>query len=181
MLKLDFLVFGLPRSMTTWAANWLTTDNTICWHDPAAVMPPWQCDQRSSSKRYRGMSCTGSWLFTDWVNEHPAPTLVIERPVEEVNASLQRLGLEPLADELLERFSWLPGVRVSCKDLLDGAVARDVWNYLLPDVPYDVERHMQLRDMVVLTDVSSIPTAADVERLRHMLREAYGSNPEQPS
>ena len=31
---IDFMVIGLPRTGTTWASNWLTTDSTQCYHDP---------------------------------------------------------------------------------------------------------------------------------------------------
>ena len=30
------MVIGLPRSRTTWMANWLTTTDTLCLHDPLA-------------------------------------------------------------------------------------------------------------------------------------------------
>ena len=29
-----FFITGIPRSRTAWAANWLTTDTTLCFHEP---------------------------------------------------------------------------------------------------------------------------------------------------
>ena len=39
-MRLDFAVLALPRSGTTWLANLLTTDTTLCRHDPFATAMP---------------------------------------------------------------------------------------------------------------------------------------------
>jgi hypothetical protein len=57
---LDFIVLGLPRSATTWLANWLTTDRSLCLHDPFAKTLPEQWD--AGGKRL-GISCTGAYLM----------------------------------------------------------------------------------------------------------------------
>jgi hypothetical protein len=80
---IDFIVVGLPRSGTAWAANWLTTDTTHCIHDPIAKHHHTELDDLSSSK-HLGVSCTGLWRFPDWLNKHPAKKVILRRDRAEI-------------------------------------------------------------------------------------------------
>ena len=170
---LDFRVFGMPRSGTTWAANWLTTDRSICWHDPIQSMTPAEIDARGSQAEYRGISCTGSWLFADWAHRHPARTLILERDPLECNASLRALGLPEMTAEMIEAFMALPGWRVPWSHLFDHDAAERIWDYLLPDIPFCPERHALLCGMAVQPDF--ITQTPDASRLRRVIDELQRS------
>ncbi len=74
---LDFAVFALPRSGTAWVANWLTTDKSLCLHDPFAYGLPedWPRDNRK-----RGIACTGGYAIPAFVETLDCPIAVIDRP-----------------------------------------------------------------------------------------------------
>lgn len=144
-VPLDFIVLGLPRSATTWLANWLTTDTTLCLHDPFAVGLPesWPEDHRA-----RGISCTGAWLMPHWLGQYRCPIAVIERDPAACDRSLAELGLPPTSAlrELLDR---APGRRFAFEALWSEDGARALWNHLLPEHPFDGLRYRLLRAMQV--------------------------------
>lgn len=144
-VPLAFIVLGLPRSGTTWLANWLTTDTTLCLHDPFAVGMPesWPADHRA-----RGISCTGAFLMPHWLAEYRCPIAVIEREPASCDRSLAQLGLPPTSPlrELLDR---VPGRRFAFDALWAEDTARALWTFLLPDRPFDALRYRLLRSMQV--------------------------------
>lgn len=145
VVALDFIVIGLPRSGTTWLANFLTTDASLCLHDPfAGGMPEtWPKDYRA-----RGISCTGSWLMPKWVAKHRCPVAVIERDIASCDRSLAEVGLPPVS-WLSELFDQVPGRRFAFESLWNEDGARALWHYLLPWLPFDVLRYRLLRTMQV--------------------------------
>ena len=161
---LDFAVLGLPRSGTTWSAAWLTTDTSICWHDPIAYATPFEIEKKQSSAKYRGISCTGSWMF-NWTP--PERTLVLERDPAEVNQSLRELGLPELTEAMLDTFGWVRGVRYPYQALFDDR-AGEIWEFLLPHVPFNAERHAELAQMSIQPDFNHVP---DTSALRRVLKE----------
>jgi len=164
---MDFIIYGLPRSGTAWASAWLTTERTICWHDPLTYCAPEGLDKLESSKMYKGIADTFGWLLED----RPEKKLILVRDPDEINASLVKIGLDPLSDWLIRRFNEVPGKRVIWKDLWNNP--EDIWHYLLPKVPFDEERTEQLAKMrIVKADrPDSVPKLTHamklVERMKH--------------
>lgn len=94
---INFMVLGGPRSGTTWAANWLTTDTSVCLHDPLFEYTCAQLQRMTfAGGRRFGISCTASMLYPDWINMQKCPKVVLVRDVGEINASLRSLGLVEL-------------------------------------------------------------------------------------
>lgn len=144
---LAFIVIGLPRSGTTWLANWLTTDRTLCLHDPFAMGAPetWPVDQR-----IRGIACTAAYLLPGWL-EHYAqytPIAVIERDPAACDASLEKLGL-PGTGAFRAKFDGALGKRFRFEDLWQESSARELWGWLLPQVPFDALRWRLLKEWQV--------------------------------
>src|SRR5437773_11222101 len=102
------MVLGMPRSGTAWAANWLSTDHTLCYHDPLWHRYYTELDEIESTKRL-GVACTGLALFPDFVNGHPARKVILRRPIGEVNASLTAMGTEPLAARWVDALDGIKG------------------------------------------------------------------------
>ena len=88
---IDFMLLASPRSGTTWAANLLTTDTTLCLHDPLFTHHYSELDGIESNKRL-GVSCTGLCLFPEYVNSHQARKVVLHRDLREINRSLDAIG-----------------------------------------------------------------------------------------
>ena len=137
----SFIVLGLPRSGTTWLANWLTTDRTLCLHDPFAESMPgkWPRDGRRL-----GISCTGAYLMPNWLAQQRCPVAIIEREPADCAASL---GADVAA--LRAALDAAQGRRWAFDDLWREEPAKALWRYLLPGVPFDALRYRMLRGMQV--------------------------------
>ena len=146
---IDFMVLGGPRSATTWAANWLTTDTTFCLHDPLLEYTVRQLENMTIPGKRVGMSCTSALMWPDWVNAHPARKILLYRDLNEINSSLLRLGLVELdrASHLarLDAVKKIPVFRY--EQLFVPKYAEIAANYL--GVPWDVHRHDLLCQMNV--------------------------------
>lgn len=144
---ISFMVLGGPRSATTWAANWLTTDTTICLHDPLLEYTLAQLGQISFPGKRLGIACTASLMYPQWVNASKAKKIILYRSVPELNASLRNLGLVEL-DEMrhLARIQAINGATLlPYEQLFQPKSAAVIADYL--GVPFDPARHDLLRQM----------------------------------
>lgn len=163
---IDFMVIALPRSGTTWAANWLTTDRVFCPHDPLYRVHYTDLDRairQRAEKRVAGISCSGLWRWLDWVNAHPARKVVLHRDRDEVNESLAELGF-PLsvskrdADALHKVES---ARHFDYGSLFERHDAEAIWRYLTR-LPFDSERHTELVQMSVEPRFDAVKRDPDV-------------------
>jgi hypothetical protein len=137
---ISFAILGLPRSGTTWAANWLTSDGVVCHHDPIAYIGP--------DEMYRldgGIACTGLWMRPDLVAQLDCPIVCLERDPDEVNASLEAINLTPMAPKWFDLYRDTPGHRFNYKALFDERAA-EIWHILRGD-GFDAKRHAELVKM----------------------------------
>ncbi|MHB8727567.1 MAG: hypothetical protein ACYC9K_00855 [Sulfuricaulis sp.] len=100
---MDFFILGLPRSRSAWLSAFLTTDKTLCYHDALALCRTPNDMHKLGDGRLTGNADTGLALFYPWVNAQRAKRIVIKRPMEEVWASVEQLGLPTDGLPLLER------------------------------------------------------------------------------
>lgn len=144
-MTIQFMVISAPRSASTWCANWLTTDTTLCLHDPLWRWHYSELDAVPSSK-VLGISCTGIALFPEWVNAHPARKVVLHRDLKEVDASLERIGLTACSAQWEGVLDRIRGVHVDWHDVFERP--KSIYEYLL-DRPFDAGRHELLREVNV--------------------------------
>lgn len=154
---IDFMVIGLPRSGTAWAANWLTTDTTLCLHDPLAKYHHTELDGLVSDKRL-GVACTGLWMVPEWINAHPAKKVILHRPLEAINRSLKAMGAMQLGDVSLDHIN---GLHVDCEALWSDP--EPIWNHLT-GLPMDWERHALLSTLNVQIDFDRTPVDRAIVR-----------------
>jgi hypothetical protein len=152
-----FMLIAGPRSGTTWAANWLTTDTTLCLHDPLYQHHYTELDNYRSGKTV-GVACTGLYNFPEWVNAHPAPKVVLRRPQREITASLRDIGLPSIDVSGLNR---IKGLHVSWGDLFDNPKA--IYETLLGK-PFDAERHALLRGIHMQPEFETVTINKAVTR-----------------
>jgi|ERR1700758_253470 len=136
---IEFMILGAPRSGTAWAANWLTTDTTLCLHEPLYAWTHTQLDARVST-RSLGIACTVSALLE--INRHPARKVILHREPAEVRQSMQRLGIE--GDYDFSALDRVQGRHIDWRDLFTNPAP--IYEYLL-EYPFDPERHELLRGM----------------------------------
>jgi hypothetical protein len=136
---IEFMLLAAPRSGTAWAANWLTTDASLCLHEPLYQQTHAQLDARTGTRQL-GIACTASALLN--VNRHPARKVILHRDAEEVRTSMEALGIPGDYD-----FSALDNVEG--KHYHWSALFEDpapIYEYLL-EYPFDPERHQLLKGM----------------------------------
>lgn len=160
---LDFMVVALPRSGTTWAANWLTTDDTICIHDPLYTLHYEDWDKWELPDRKVGVSCTGIWRFKEWLNKHPSRKIVLHRDLDEVNASMVALGLPECTPMDIKALYAVDGWHWGMEDLFDANSACRIYEYLLKK-EFDINRHQQLVQIEMQPKFSGLKVGAEVTR-----------------
>jgi hypothetical protein len=149
-----FFITGLPRSRTKWFSQYFCRHEEVyCFHEVLA-----QCRARHEFYRamelFSGINVGNSdcgLAFSDFQAQWPdAPTLIIERPLEDVAVSLGRIGL-PNQETMLEHVQMLignlDGLRVQF-DKIDESMP-EIHDHL--GIAYnqkmaDAWKHMQISD-----------------------------------
>lgn len=165
---IEFMVIALPRSGTTWASNWLTTDDTLCLHDPLWDRHYSELDDIVSKKRL-GVSCTGLMLFPEWLNAHPARKVILHRDVVEVNASLHAIGMPTLEHDAENKLWRIAGRHVAWDALFNHP--REIYEYLLQK-EFDDERHAELCKIAMQPNFEELTVNKDA--VRKLMEEVRG-------
>ena len=168
----EFMVIAAPRSGTTWAANWLTTDRTLCLHDPLFECHYEHLD-RIHTEKLLGVSCTGLAFFVDWVNAHPARKVVLHRDIKEINESLDSIGLAALDNTYLDRLDRIEGYHTDWSDIFNDP--KFIYEFLTQR-PFDVERHALLSTIEMQPEFSKLKVGREVTRkLLHEIQMSIGA------
>ncbi len=157
---IEFMLIAAPRSATTWAANWLTTDTTMCLHDPLLKWTRSELAHLNSPRRL-GIACTGIALFPDWVNDHPARKVILHRPLHEIDQSLVDIGMTPISKHWEGVLEKIQGMHLDWQELFLRPQA--IYEYLL-DLPFDAERWALLREMNVQPRFSELSINREATR-----------------
>lgn len=146
---IDFMVVALPRSGTAWLANWLTTERSICWHEPLWTRPLDELDAMRGAGLF-GIADTQLLLMdADEINAHPAKKLIVHRELDAVNESLVKARLPGvMRDEHKWRLDEIGGYHITFNDLWNVERFRPAVEWLLP-VPFDTARYAVLKDLNV--------------------------------
>lgn len=155
---IKFLIASLPRSRSTWLANFLTTDKTTCLHDHLA-----DCESltefRMSGKGLCGAAETAIGLFPSFVNSLKIPKVIIHRDLDEVIDSCiiaaQNIHHEIDGDLLIKGLKIMQsglinidGFHVKYQDI--NAKLPQIWD-ICTGLPYDEERGKLLMGFNVTT------------------------------
>lgn len=91
-----FLVLGLPRSRTYWLSRFLTYQDWYCGHEEARYIHSMEDARTWFKQPFMGSSETAVAPFWRLLQKFAPETriVVIRRPVEEVKASLARIGFD---------------------------------------------------------------------------------------
>jgi hypothetical protein len=169
---ISFMVIGAPRSGTAWAANWLTTERTLCLHEALFEHYIEDLDALPHG-RLLGLADTGLSLFPQWLMNHPAKKVILHRPRREIERSLRRAGL-PYSGTVnwVQKLHAIEGLHVEWDALFKAP--RTIHEYLFGDsIPFDQERHALLSRFNVQADFEKIdPDPAVCRRLVAKLQEA---------
>lgn len=163
---LDFMIIGLPRSGTTWAANLFTTDAVLCHHDPLYHTHYSEWDEKLKAPVPVGVSCTGIWRWTDWLNKHPARKVLLHRDSVAIADSMRQIGLPEL--DLMDaqnKLESVMGLHVPYSDLFNPRECCKIWNYAVGDsVPFNERRYKLLVDIEMQPNFLGLTVGKQVTR-----------------
>jgi hypothetical protein len=137
-MSIEFMVLSAPRSASAWVSNWLTTDTTLCLHEPLAR---WKLEELDAidSPKVLGIACTALALQPDFVNAHPARKVILHRPLAEIRSSMKALRIEGDYDpKALDR---IKGLHCDWREVF---LAPEAIHAYLLEKPLDQERHREL-------------------------------------
>jgi len=157
---IEFMVLSAPRCGSTWCANWLTTDTTLCLHDPLFTRHYTELDEIQTEK-HLGISCTGLALFPEWVNKHPARKIVLHRDINEINESLSDLGFPEVDIDFILKLESIEAIHLPWTDLFDRP---DFIHETLLQLPFDAERHALLKEIEMQPKFDKLTVNHDVTR-----------------
>ncbi len=135
-----FIVVALPRSGTAWLANLLTTETTVCMHESFLQFSLQELDAMPETV---GIAETSAAFFPEAINQHPAKKLIVTRPIEEINASADRLGLSQLTSHAESLLNQIDGYTIAYQDLFDYDKMNDAYKFLF-DKQLNAMRHALL-------------------------------------
>jgi hypothetical protein len=169
---IEFMVLSAPRSGSTWMSNWLTTEATLCLHDPILEFAPEDLDCIDSD-RTLGVSCTGLALFPDFVNAHPARKIIVHRPIEQINRSLEGVGLSKLSSLWEGALEKIHGMHVPFPHLFNTVLAAPIWEHLTHRL-HDRVRHAHLCRMHIDPEFTRVAVSRDRARdFRERVQRAF--------
>lgn len=174
MKSLDFIITGLPRSGTTWVSNWLTTDKSLCVHDPLNFAhyediesSPLLADE---NKRYvrRGICCTAAYNFPEWVNGYRCQKAVITRDIAAVRKSFHKSEIGALDHYAEAKLALIKAPRIKYEDLFNPMCAKVFWDHIMDPkdswLEFDITRHMLLSQMKIEPIFDKIEPNEEVRR-----------------
>lgn len=171
---LDFLVLGFPRSGTTWLANWLTTEHSLCFHEPFTYSTIEDVLAYHHPMKRVGVADTGLWYRPDICVEIARRIAVIHRPRSAINHSLTQIGMPEI--DFDEAHLWaLPGLHFQFEQIFDTDEAERLHDHLLPGMAYDRERHALLKEMIVNPNLETV--RMDATKARAFLARVFGGVP----
>lgn len=165
MDKNYFFVLALPRSRTSWVANLLNYSNSFCYHE--ALRECSSLDELkdlldSHEEEYVGNSDSALVpYFYDLIETFPnAKILLIERKPHEVVESLLDFQL---TDNYVKTENWINKLHQQIKeikrhpqvltvkhtDFNELEKCKEIWEYLLPTIPFNEKRLKFLDDLYV--------------------------------
>lgn len=159
---IDFMIIAAPRSGTAWAANWLTTESSLCLHDPLFEHHIEEWDSILSPRKL-GVACTGVAMFPKFLKEHPARKVVLHRDLDEVNLSLHQMGLPVLDVPAWTRaLNDVDGLHVDWRNLWEAPAP--IWSHLMDTTSLDHARHRLLTKLNVQMDFERVRPDPDAVR-----------------
>lgn len=166
-----FLITGLPRSRTAWMAVAATTDESLCEHEPLAKVTGWRdvmytTWHRDGSYPYAGASDHALGFHLREIMETLAPrTLIIERPILMVEASLGRMGVprSNFCTLLQEALAYEhPNIRrVPYRALSVTQAVIDCLEWLMPGLTFNVARIAYLQRLNIQAHLPAVMRDAE--------------------
>lgn len=166
---LDFMIVALPRSGTAWTANFLTTERSLCWHEPLSEHDLADLDQMKMTGLFGIADTQLSLMNPQELNAHPARKLIIHREFTTIARSLYALKLPMLgtAMDYLEACGEgmyeIEGWHIPYPAIFEADSFKPAYEWLT-SMQFDRARHAVLKQMNVQNKVM-------IEKVRKVMGE----------
>ncbi|MDB4312120.1 sulfotransferase [bacterium] len=181
-----FFVMGLPRSGSTWLANFLTWGDAFCYHELAYGCESLDDMEKAFKKvgsKHIGTCDTGGVFLWDMLAERwpGAKFLFVVRPIEDVRQSLNHAGfgsegLNELAAAMSAgcRCDRITSATIPYDKLFSQHGLRQIWNFFEFDEAFPWRRFELLREMNIQDISRSNPEREESEDKMDMSMYRFG-------
>ena len=175
----NFFIFGLPSSGLAWLANFLTWEDSFCFHEATQGVESVEELKHVFTKTEAGMvgtaDTTGLLVLSKLRTVFPdAKYLFIVRDPAEVKISLATVGFdESGVDQLGGYLSsaigdlTLPSAAMRYEDIFSSSMMRQIWDFLEMPGDFPWRRFELLRSMDIEHEVRNNPTTPQATLLLH--------------
>lgn len=160
-----FFILGLPRSRSSWLANFFTYGNSFCYHEALRECSSInQLKELLDSNEEKNVG-NSDFVLLNYIDDifeiFPKPKiLLVERNPHEVVESLLNFQLtddyemtEKWIDILYKKMNYIKNnylvKTVKNYDIEDIEKTKEIWNYLLPEEKFNEKRWYFLDDLYV--------------------------------
>ena len=173
-MKNNFFITGLPRSRTSWLANFFTYNDSFCFHEATRFCSSMndlkELMQSHSASNIGNADPALLYIMDDLVKQFPSAKIVlIERELHETvdsfidfYTSYEYKNIQEWIEELFEKMEKIKKnyqvLTVKHNDLNNMDECRKVWNFILPGETFDEKRWNLLDELYInkLVDKHSI-------------------------
>jgi len=157
----NFFVIGLPRSRTAWLANFLTYEDSFCFHEGINGCSTIE-EYRDKLGNYKGDSNTGLMLFNFRKYFPKTKVVVIDSTIEESVKFAMDVYDEDIEESMTKakkRLDSIDGLHINIKDINKNL--RKIWEYV-SEKPFNKDR----ADMLVKLNIQvNDPFDIDIESI----------------
>ncbi|MFP4622361.1 MAG: hypothetical protein ACLFM7_13700 [Bacteroidales bacterium] len=188
-MKNNFFITGLPRSRTSWLANFFTYYNSFCYHEATRFCANIQ-DLKELMRNHEAENIGDAdpallYLMDDLKKIFPHSRVVlVERELHETIDSFMDFytsyeykriqewieGLFEIMEQITQRYDVKT---VAHDDLNHMQTCREVWEYLLPEEPFDVKRWNLLDELYINKLIDKHSTHVMEKSLYHKYIKYY--------
>lgn len=156
-MSVEFMVLSGPRSGTTWVSQLLTTDTTLCLHDPLVEHTMAEIEGFEARGKRIGVADTGAIFFPEQTAAHRARKVVLWRDPAEINASMRALGHQEIDAAQYNRWRarWPTECVYHWRQIFHEPAAADICAQL--DVPFCKYRFRELVKVNMQPEYSRLP------------------------
>lgn len=164
-----FFIYSLPRSGTSWLANWFTWRNSFCYHEPFADGNVLHLRERATSRPEAiiGAIDTTSYLRSD-IQElfEPHDSFVLIRSYRDIQRSVNEMGIKvDCAAEFDKLMLATKRMRpVFYEQLASAEYRKLLWMTVIGE-DYDEERTNLLWEMNVQRSLSAVSHRARISKV----------------
>ena|ERR1700722_10517108 len=168
------MVISGERSGSTWVSNWLTTDTSICYHDPRYRWTEEQIRHLKAGKKRVGICCTYAGMDPEWANRQLVPTVILHRDPKEIDASWAKFGIVPFVSK--PPLDCVGGWHVDWKAPRHPQMAPEIFEFLLWK-PMDIDRWKELVQMNIQPHYAGIEmTGGGIKELTRKIGETLATH-----